>query len=287
MVNTNNLTIFVSGVSSGIGRATAEYFLNMGHTVIGTVRKIEDADFFKNQYVDNFHVFVGDLTHFENNLNIIQLFEDKNIHSCDVVVHNAGLAVAGPIEYQNFAEVQHLMNLNVLSVIQLTQILLPYLKKAKKPGRIINISSVSGVGGTPFLGAYCATKHAIEGLSESLRRELRLYGMKVIVIGPGSIKTPIWDKGFSLVSKLYQQTEYAQSFQKFIDFASHEKDHALDVSEVVYFINKAVFSKNPCLRYAPVPRKLINWYLPKIIPKKIYDYLMCRALDLIVSKKDI
>ena len=278
------LNVFISGVSSGIGYATAEFFLKQGHTVIGTIRKTEDAAHFSRQYPQTFFSFVGDLTKFTHNEQIPSFLKDKKIETLDVLVNNAGLAVAAPIEYQDFSEVQYLIQLNVLSVIQLTQLLLPFLKKSERPARIVNISSVSGVGGTPFLGAYCATKHAIEGFSESLRRELNIYGIKVVVVGPGSIKTPIWDKGFKVVSERYQNTEYAKSFSKFIDFASYEKNHALEVSDVVSCIEQAIFTSSPVYRYAPIPRKLTNWYLPMLIPRKLYDYMMCKALGLVSHK---
>jgi len=278
------LKVFISGVSSGIGYATADFFLKQGHTVIGTVRKIDDAAALRSQYPQTFFSFVGDLTQFEHNEKIPDFLNEKKINTLDVLINNAGLALAAPIEYQNFSEIQYLVHLNVLSVIQLTQLLLPFLKKSKISARIINISSVSGVGGTPFLGAYCATKHAIEGFSESLRRELKIYGMKVVIVGPGSIKTPIWDKGFKIVSERYQNTEYANSFAKFIHFASYEKENALEVSDVVSCIHQAVIASSPAYRYAPVPRKLTNWYLPMIIPQKIYDYLMCKTLGLVSHK---
>lgn len=278
------LNVFISGVSSGIGYATAEFFLKQGHTVIGTVRKIEDVSRFKSQYPQTFFSFIGDLTQFTHNEQLPIFLKDNKIDVLDVLINNAGLAVAAPIEYQDFAEIQYLIQLNVLSVIQLTQLLLPFLKKSQRPARIVNISSVSGVGGTPFLGAYCAAKHAIEGFSESLRRELNIYGIKVVIVGPGSIKTPIWDKGFKIVSERYKNTEYAKSFAKFIDFATYEKSHALDVSVVVSCIEKAVFTASPAYRYAPVPRKITNWYLPMLIPRKLYDYMMCKTLGLVSHK---
>lgn len=269
--------LFITGISSGIGFATADYYLKAGWFVIGTYRRSQDGDYFKNNFSKNFLGLELDLTDFLKVDQISSILKKNHIEHIDAFVNNAGVAFAAPIEYQNFAEIQNLFQLNVLSVIKLTQIILPFLKKSTGPARIVNISSVSGQNGTPFLGAYCASKHAIEGFSESLRRELNLYGIKVSIVAPGSIKTPIWSKGFDIN---FDSTEYKNSFRKFLDFAGEEVNHALPVEAVVYDIHHALISDAPKIRYAPVPRKLQNWYLPKIFPLKIYDYLTCKMLGL-------
>ena len=164
----------------------------------------------------------------------------------------------------------------------MTQVMISYLIPTQ--GRIINISSISGIGGTPFLGIYCASKHAIEGFSESLRREMNIYDIKVSVIGPGSIKTPIWSKGFETIRTRFDKTIYRESFHRFIDFAKYEEENALPVSAVVENIMNAATSSCPKIRYAPVPRKLSSVYLPWILPKSIVDYMTCKALGLRIKK---
>ncbi|MES2801161.1 MAG: SDR family NAD(P)-dependent oxidoreductase, partial [Bdellovibrionota bacterium] len=191
---------------------------------------------------------------------------------------NAGVAMAGPIEYQKFSDIQSMLQINVVAVIKMTQVILPFLKKAEQ-GRIVNISSVSGQNGTPYLGVYCASKHAIEGFSESLRRELSLYGMKVSIVAPGSVKTAIWNKDINVVENAFEATEYKKSFQKFLALVGREIEHALPVENVVKDIHHALTNSNPKFRYAPVPRKFQNWYL-RLIPLKIYDYLMRKSLGL-------
>lgn len=275
----NYKSIFISGISSGIGYATAEFFLSQGHTVIGTYRKSADAVDFKTKYKNKFIGIEIDLTQFDQIPLISQQLANHGINQIDALVNNAGVALAAPIENQDFNEIQQIININVLAVIRLTQVLIPFLKKSVD-ARIVNISSVSGVNGTPFLGIYCASKHAIEGFSESLRRELNLFGIKVSIVGPGSIKTPIWSKGFDIVAHKYDATAYKESFHRFIKFASNEEKKALPVREVVKDIAHAIENSNPKIRYAPVPRKWSNWYLPKLFPKKIYDRLMCKALGL-------
>jgi short-subunit dehydrogenase len=269
--------LFITGISSGIGFATADFYLKAGWFVIGTYRKSQDGEYFKNNFSKNFLGIEVDVTDFVKVDQISSILKQNNVHHIDALVNNAGVALAAPIEYQSFAEIQSILQINVIAVIKMTQIILPFLKKSTVPARIVNISSVSGKNGTPFLGVYCTSKHAIEGFSESLRRELNLYGMKVSIVAPGSIKTPIWSKGFDVN---FDSTEYKNSFRKFLNFANGEVDHALPVEAVVHDINHALTSDSPKIRYAPVPRKFQNWYLPKIFPLKMYDYLTCKVLGL-------
>jgi short-subunit dehydrogenase len=271
--------ILVTGISSGIGFATADFYLKRGHTVVGTFRKAADAEYFEKNFSNNFIGIQCDVTDFAKVDQIPQLLREKNISSIDALVNNAGIALAGPIEYQAISEIQNIIQVNVMSVIKMTQVILPFLKKSSD-GRIVNISSVAGRAGTPFLAAYCASKHAIEGFSEALRREMFRYGIKVSIVAPGSIKTPIWSKGFAVVAKLYEKTEFKDSFYIFTRIAASEEKHGLSVEAVVRDIDDAIMSSNPCLRYAPIPRKFQNWYLPKIIPQKIYDKLTARVLSL-------
>lgn len=275
----NLKVVFITGISSGIGFSTADFYLKQGCKVIGTYRNEKDGEYFQKVYPQNFLGLQLDVTDFAKVDLISDILKNNNINHIDALVNNAGVALAGPIEYQKFSEIQSMLQVNVVAVIKMTQVILPFLKKAEQ-GRIINISSVSGQNGTPFLGGYCASKHAIEGFSESLRRELNLYGMKVSIVAPGSVNTPIWNKGINVVAGAFDSTEYRKSFQKFISFVSGEINHALPVEDVVKDIDHALTSLHPKFRYAPVPRKFQNWYLPKLIPLKIYDYLMCKSLEL-------
>lgn len=275
----NKKVVFITGISSGIGFATADFYLKNGCKVIGTYRKETDAEYFQKNFAQNFFGLQLDVTDFAKVDQIPQILNKNNINHIDALVNNAGVALAGPVEYQIFSEMQSMIQINVVAVIKMTQTILPFLKKAKQ-GRIVNISSVSGKNGTPFLGGYCASKHAVEGFSETLRRELNLYGMKVSIVAPGSVNTSIWSKGIHVVNKAFDATEYRNSFHKFMDFVKSELSHALHVEFVVKDIHHALTNTNPKFRYAPVPRKFLNWYLPKLLPLRFYDYLMCKTLGL-------
>lgn len=275
-------TALVTGISSGIGHATAESFLSAGYTVIGSVRDLQAAADLKLKYGNKLILWKCNLLNLSEIDSIHSVLSENKIMQIDLLVNNAGIASAGPIQYQDFSEMQNIMTTNVLAVMKLTQIMISYLIPTK--GRIINISSISGINGTPFLGIYCASKHAMEGFSESLRREMKIHEIKVSVIGPGSIKTPIWSKGFETIRTRFDKTVYQESFHRFIDFAKYEEENALPVSAVVENIMHAAMSKCPKIRYAPVPKKLSSVYLPWILPKSIMDYMNCKALGLRIKK---
>ena len=276
--------IFITGISSGIGKATAEKFLDMGHFVIGTLRTEKEiasypcASANKSQ-LKLIPLNLKDLNQVRNLSEKLRLaILELGFQKMDIVIQNAGMAMAAPYIDQDFSEVEDIITVNVLALMQIAQLVVPLTKQSG--GRFIHMSSVSGQNGTPFLAAYCASKHAVEGFSESLRRELNLLGIKVIVIGPGSIQTPIWKKGFEQIRSKYNSSVYATSFSKFINFASNEEKNGLPVSAVVADIIHAATSASPFFRYAPVPRKFQNYYLAKLFPRSFMDRIIIRVLGL-------
>lgn len=277
-------TIVITGASSGIGKAAAESFLKDGHRVIAVVRTPDLVSDLVLKYQNHFLVYQQDLSQIEKMEGIKSFLIQHQISGIDVLVNNAGVAYAAPFALQEFSEIENVINLNVLSVMKMTQVLIPLL--AQNNGRIVNISSVSGENGTPFLASYCASKYAIEGFSESIRRELKIYGITVCIVGPGSVKTPIWQKGFQKIKDKYDQTIYKNSFKKFMEFASNEEMNGLDVNVVVKDIQHAALSNAPKIRYYPIPRKFRNYYLAKLIPKKKMDEINCKILGLGEIKKN-
>ena len=277
-------TILVTGTSSGIGWDIVRALVQNQFRVIATVRKQSDADKLKGNFSDQVFPIVVDLMQLEQVSEIAEKIKSElRIDRLDGLVNNAGMALAGPFLDQDFAEIEKTICLNVLSVMKLTQVLLPLLgasKDSTHAGTIINISSISGTGGAPFLSAYAASKHAIEGFSDALRKELMIFGIKVVVIGPGSIKTPIWSKGFGQIKDRYKNSIYAEPFRKFIMMALNEEKNALEVSEVSDLVVKIFASQNSAFRYAPIPRVWMNSFLPSILPKRFYNFLTAKALGL-------
>ncbi|HSJ88448.1 MAG TPA: SDR family NAD(P)-dependent oxidoreductase, partial [Anaerolineales bacterium] len=148
-------------------------------------------------------------------------------------------------------------------------------------GRIINISSVGGKSGNPFLGAYAASKHGLEGFSESLRRELMLYGIDVIIIGPGAVATPIWDKGEQADISPYIDTDYVQAIrrmQKFMVESGRKGYPPEKVGEVVW---QALTAAKPRVRYAVIPGRSFRRIIQMILPKRMVDRIIARNLEFI------
>jgi short-subunit dehydrogenase len=277
-------TILITGASSGIGYDTVRALIASQFKVVATVRNQKDADELTQNFSAQVIPIQIDLSDFKKIEQLPELLQKThNIEKLDGLVNNAGLALAAPFLNQDFNEIESIIRLNVLAVMKITQTLLPLLgatENSEHTSKIINISSVAGKSAAPFLSIYAASKHAIEGFSEALRKELMLFNIQVVVVAPGSIKTPIWNKGFNIIKDKYNNTLFAKPFQKFVKIASSEEKNALPVTAVSEIIVDVFNSSEPNFRYAPIPRKFQNWYLPMLIPKKLYNRLTAKALGL-------
>lgn len=277
-------TVLITGGSTGIGWDSVRALVEKGYRVVATVRNETDATRLKQSFPGKVIPVILDLLQIESISELPQILKTKfQIEKLDGLVNNAGIAQAGPFLDQNFSEIENTIHLNVLALMKITQVLLPLL--GAKPGSnhagtIVNISSISGTGGPPFLAAYAASKHAVEGFSDVLRKELMLFGIKVVVIGPGSIKTPIWTKGFDVALTRYEKSIYANAFAKFISIVKFESENALDVTRVSSLVVESFENPCPKFRYAPIPRPLTNWYIPRMMPKRLYNFLTAKALGL-------
>jgi len=192
-------SVVVTGVSTGIGWGAAKVLIQKGFRVFGSVRKQADADRLSQEFGPNFVPLIFDVTD-EKAVRKAAAQVEKALEGQTLagLVNNAGVAVAGPLLELPIAEFRQQIEVNLTGVVIVTQAFAPLLAAgpARKgvPGRVVNISSVGGRNGNPFLGPYVASKFAIEGLSESLRRELLLLGVDVIIVAPGAVATAIWGK---------------------------------------------------------------------------------------------
>jgi len=140
------------------------------------------------------------------------------------------------------------------------------------------MSSVSGRSGYPFLGAYAASKFALEGFSESLRRELMLYGIDVIIVGPGSVATPIWDKAEELDISIYADTGYAQAIQHIYKYMIEDGRNGYPPERVGEVVLHALTTPRPRVRYAVVPGNPIRRIIQGLLPKRLIDRIIARNL---------
>ena len=277
--------VLVTGVSTGIGWGTAKILISKGMHVFGSVRKQSDAGKLVQEFGAALTPVLFDITdepavHAGADFVREQLAGDT---LCGLV-NNAGIAVFGPLLHQPIADFRKQIDVNLTGSLIVTQSFAPLLGARSNftgtPGRIVMVSSVGGKMGSPFLGAYVASKHALEGLAESLRRELILYGIDVIIVGPGEVATPIWDKAEQSDVSMYEHTDYAASLTHFGDVALAEGRKGFPPERIGEVIYTALTTAQPRVRYAIVPNAITNWFLPNLLPRRIIDNLLARSYGL-------
>src|SRR5690606_7879549 len=187
--------ILITGISSGIGYAAARDLISHGYHVFGSVRREEDAQRLRDELGPGVTPLLFDVTdHSAIESAVAQMTEALNGQNLTALVNNAGITTPGPLLHMSLHEFRQQFEVNLFGLLDVTQQVAPLLgarpDAPQLPGRIINIGSVSGKVAYPCMGAYAASKHALEALSDALRRELMLYGVDVILIEPGTVNTP-------------------------------------------------------------------------------------------------
>jgi NAD(P)-dependent dehydrogenase (short-subunit alcohol dehydrogenase family) len=278
-------SVVITGASTGIGWASAKLLLDKGFRVFGSVRKQADADRLKSEFGANFTPLIFDVT--DEPAVLAAAREVRAALSGEKLaglVNNAGISVAGPVLGLSADKFRLQMEVNVIGPIIATQAFGPLLGADPSlkgpPGRVVMISSVAGKSGAPFSSAYAASKHAIEGFSESLRRELMLFGIDVIIIAPGPVKTPIWSKGRegADVSR-YQNSPYLPAMQKVFAFVRQLESIGLPAEKIAERVYDALTLPNPKVRYHIAPdtmRHLMN----AVLPKRTMDRIIAKRLGL-------
>ncbi len=278
-------SVVITGVSTGIGWGAAKVLVQEGIRVFGSVRKVKDAERLSAEFGDGFTPLLFDVTD-ESAVREAakQVREHLNGETLFGLVNNVGIGTFEPLMHQPVDEFRLQLNVNLVGPLIVTQAFLPMLGADRSfrgnPGRIINISSIAGKMAAPFLGAYAASKHGLEGFSESLRRELMVYGIDVIVIGPGAVATSIWDKAETTNLSDYNNTEYAGALEKFGEYiipAGRKSYPPERLGEVIW---QALTSPNPHVRYPVVPQHLSNWLIPMALPKRVVDQLIAKRFGL-------
>ncbi|MBN9538064.1 MAG: hypothetical protein BGN99_23705 [Alphaproteobacteria bacterium 65-37] len=270
--------VVVSGVSSGIGEGAARELCRRGYKVYGTVRRAEDGERLQKELGDAFtplHLDVTDAAAVAAAAS--QVRQDLGGAGLFGLINNAGIADPGPLTAISPDSLRRHFEVNVVGVLHMVQAFLPLLRAAsgQRPGRIVNISSIAGRLAYPFMGAYAASKHALEALSDSLRRELLIYGVDVVVIQPGTIGTPILDKAAHLASS-FSDSDY-QPTLRFLDM-SNDKRMAMPVAVVTRRIVDALTLDRPRTRYVIPNERFRLWLIPRCLPDRWLDRIIDRML---------
>jgi NAD(P)-dependent dehydrogenase (short-subunit alcohol dehydrogenase family) len=276
-------SVLITGASSGIGKATVAALLKRNYRVFGTIRQESHASDLKNEFGSQFFPLLLDVRDGETVINAAKAVKETLDGSgLRALINNAGVTVQGPLMHFPLKEFQELFDINVFGPLRLIQAFLPLLGAQRPsktaPGRIINVSSVAGKLSYPFLGAYAASKHALEAMSDALRRELMIYGIDVIVIEPSEVATPIFDKQPRVSS--YATTDYGAVHQKLLNQMDAMKQQAMPVDRVVKHVLDALEKKRPKTRYAVLPYSLWlwGWFLPRHLTDRALDRLVARLL---------
>jgi NAD(P)-dependent dehydrogenase (short-subunit alcohol dehydrogenase family) len=279
-------SVVITGVSTGIGHASAQVLLDKGYRVFGSVRNEADAERLSNEFGAGFTPLRFDITD-EAAVKACasQVREALGGETLAGLVNNAGVAVAGPLLELPVQEFRRQLEINLVGTFIVTQAFAPLLGADSTlrgdPGRIVNISSMAGVRALPFLGPYAASKFGLEGYSESLRRELLLYGIDVIVIGPGPVKTPIWDKAETVDTAAYQNSPYAPLLEKFSRYFVEQGRNGYPAELIGDLVYQALTLRKPKTRYAAVKGRLTEKLLMNIASKRMLDRVIGKSIGLL------
>lgn len=275
-------SILITGSSTGIGRAVAVHLAEAGHQVFAGVRTEKDVVKLKAESHDSLQPVIIDVT------------DSKSIKACVAEVeklrdrtrpfslmNNAGIAVAGPVEALKLSEYRKQFEVNFFGLIETTQAFLPLIRESQ--GRIINVSSIGGRVSAPFLGAYSASKFAVEALSDSLRQELEPFGVQVIVLEPGPIQTEIWNKGLSRKTNVEEFCDtdrlpiYFKRFEKFERLVYATARRSIPAKEVSMKVLNALEAKR-------APIRIVVASMQSRIQLHAGEWLPARTLDKFVRK---
>jgi len=278
-------SVVVTGVSTGIGHAAAKVLAGKGFHVFGSVRKEADAARLKSELGASFTALIFDVT---DEAAIRRAAEEVRAalkgETLAGLVNNAGIAVSGPLIEVDPDDFRKQMDVNVTGPFLVTQAFAPLLGTDRSlkgaPGRIVNISSVGGIRAMPFIGPYAASKFAIEGFSEALRRELMLFGIGVVVIGPGPVKTAIWDKAEEVDISRYSNSPYLPILEKFQKVFIGQGRDGYPAERLGRLIHKALTVPNPKIRYSAVKGRLAEKLLMNLAPKTTLDKVIANMLGL-------
>jgi NAD(P)-dependent dehydrogenase (short-subunit alcohol dehydrogenase family) len=278
-------SVVVTGVSTGIGWGAVKVLVGQGFHVFGSVRKQADAERLKAEFGDAFTPLLFDVTDEaavrEGAKQVKAVLGGATLAG---LVNNAGIAVAGPLLYLSLDDWRQQLEVNLTGVVIATQAFAPLLgaggERVAKPGRIVNISSVGGRNGNPFMAPYCTTKFGLEGLSESLRRELLPFGVDVVVVAPGAVATPIWDKADQIDTSRYANTPYIKALDRMRAYMLQIGKSGLPPEKIGEAIATALTADKPKTRYvvSPSPMQVL---MTEILPKRTLDRIVGKRLGLL------
>jgi NAD(P)-dependent dehydrogenase (short-subunit alcohol dehydrogenase family) len=277
--------VVISGASTGIGRAAALELDKRGYRVFAGVRREQDASALRAEGSHRLTPLMLDVT---NAASLTAAAEHVQAALGGAtarlvgLVNNAGISVSGPLEFLPLDALRQQLEVNVIGAVAMVQQFAPLLRRSR--GRVINVSSVGGFVSTPFQGPYCASKYALEALSDSLRRELRPWGIEVILLQPGSIDTPIWEKGKAEARRALERWPerahvlYGEAAERAMRAIEKVAERAVPTEVVVAKLCAALETKRPRTRYLAGMDALVLRTASWALPDRALDWFLRTAM---------
>jgi len=265
--------VLVTGASSGIGKITAEYLSQKGFKVYGTSRKLVNnlADLKQNNL--SFDLIQLDLNNIETIKSAVNFVIQKE-GKIDVLINNAGNGITGPVEETPTNEIRKAFETNLFGTIELIQLVVPHMRNQGN-GLIINITSIGGYMGLPFRGIYCAVKAALEILTETIRMEVKKFGIKVTNIAPGDFATNIASSRYH--TPFNNDSPYKEVYKKNVELMDYHVDKGSDPVEMAKYVHKIILRSNPKIHYKVGGfMDKISIKLKRILPDKLFEKLIMK-----------
>jgi len=261
--------VFVTGASAGIGLETARFLAQAGYIVYGAARRVERLQQLAGTGVKAIRLDVTDDASMTDAVNRI-ISEAGRI---DVLINNAGFGSYGAIEDVSLEDARYQLEVNVFGAARLIQLVLPQMR-LQQSGRIVNISSIGGKIATPFGGWYHASKFALEGLSDSLRNEVKQFGIDVVVIEPGGVTSEWGGIAFESLQRVSGHTAYKNMARDFAGAFSGTEGKNAPPAVIARLIKKAIEVRKPKARYSAGYLAKPTLILRKLLPDRLMDKLI-------------
>jgi NAD(P)-dependent dehydrogenase (short-subunit alcohol dehydrogenase family) len=278
-------SVVITGASTGIGEACALHLDQLGMRVFAGVRRDADGDRLRQQASERLTPVQLDVTD-EGSIAAAARMVDSEMggRGLDGLVNNAGIAIAGPLEFVPIDELRRQLEVNVIGQVAVTQAFLPLLRRAR--GRVVNIGSVSGKLATPFVAPYAASKFAMEAITDALRFELQPWGIDVSIIEPGSVATPIWQKSEDIARDMEARLPgtaralYGEQIDRLYEFGRETGARGIPPIKVAEAVAHAIRAKRPRTRYVVGMDARVQAALAGVAPDRVRDRLINVQLKL-------
>lgn len=260
--------VLITGASAGMGKETVKLLLQRGYTVYGAARRVENMKDIASLGARVLQMDVTDEDSMVKGVDEIIKAEGR----IDILINNAGFGSYGAVEDVPIEDARYQMEVNVFGVARLSQLVIPWMRKHQY-GKILNISSIGGKFALPLGGWYHASKFALEGLSDSMRNELKPFGIDVIVIEPGGVKSEWAGVAMANLMKVSGQDLYRSMAQKFVKLSVTLEPKSAEPIVIAELMLKAIEAKKPKFRYAGGYLAAPTVLLRKLLPDRIFDQL--------------